>query len=159
MSKPKSKSQGVAVDSGTSPHGLSVGSNLAHQESHSPTSPHSLADGFDVEVVSASGSRAQRSEHGGQAARVKPEIYRDRQVRSCCRSIKAAVLKQSPSHHHLTLDDTEFLHLWFSLQNDRSKLRKAIGKGLAVVGDLRGTDSVWLKLAAIMNRRQQRRPS
>lgn len=152
------QSVGSAEGLGTSPHGLSVDSSQPHQEGRGQGELHSLADGLGV-GVSASGSHAQQSEHGEQAARVKPEIYRNPHVRSCCRSIKAAVLKHEPSRHHLTLDDTEFLHLWFALENSRSKLRKAIGKGLAEVGDLRATDSAWMKLAAIMTRRQQRRPA
>jgi hypothetical protein len=112
----------------------------------------SLAYGF--------GLSAPRTPEGVQALGAsKPAVYRDPQVRCSCRSIKAAVLKQEPSRHHLILDDSEYLHLWFALENSRSKMRKAIGKGLAQVGDLRATDSVWMKLAAIMNRRQQRRPA
>jgi hypothetical protein len=69
------------------------------------------------------------------------------------------VLKQAPSVHRLAVDDSEFLHLFYAVEHDRNKMRKAIGKGLAVVGDLRATDTLWLKLQSVMARRQFRRPT
>ncbi|MDP2759872.1 MAG: hypothetical protein Q8O64_05620 [Sideroxyarcus sp.] len=128
------------------------------------TSPHGLpADGLQAvirpqAVTRQAGAALLHADPQAKRAGI-PLIYRDPQVRGCCRAIKAAVLKQEPGRHYLALDDTEYLHLWFAIEHERSKTRKAIGKGLAVVGDLRATDSVWQKLAAIMNRRQQRRPA
>lgn len=90
----------------------------------------------------------------------RPQIYREPVVRGCCRALKAASLRQQAvGLLHLSLDDTEFVHLWFALSNARSKLRSAISRGKAEIGDLRATDSVWEKLAVVMNQRQRRRPA
>jgi hypothetical protein len=86
-------------------------------------------------------------------------VYRNPLVLSCCRAIKAAVLKQDPHTHRLAFDDCEFLHLFYAVEHDRKKIRQAIGKGLAKSGDLRATDSLWLKLQAVMANRQLRRPA
>jgi hypothetical protein len=138
----------VGFDFGTSPHGLSADLQRTNQESHCLPSLDSLEDGFDF-VADASQPQAAK----------RPLVYRNPLVLSCCRAIKAAVLKQDPHTHRLAFDDCEFLHLFYAVEHDRKKIRQAIGKGLAKSGDLRATDSLWLKLQAVMANRQLRRPA
>lgn len=154
------KSQAQGVEFGTSPHGLSADLLRTHQETGKPVNLPFLEDQQGEAAQDTLGgalTATERTAHGAgapYAGESTPEVYRRPEVRSCCRSIKAAVLKQDPSVHRLAVDDCEFLHLYYAVEHDRSKMRKAIGKGLAVAGDLRATDSLWHKLQAVMNRRQ-----
>lgn len=84
----------------------------------------------------------------------KPEAYSAPEVRSDCRSIRAALraaaaFATKPDRHTLRLTDRELLHLHSALSHDRDKTRKAIGKGLAKYGDLHASDSAWQKLQAV----------
>ena len=145
MTDSKSQTQG-AFDVGTSPHGLSADRPRTHQETHSEVASHSLAD--EVEGLPHREHRPQRREDvasGGPA----PEIYRSVSIRRACRRVKEAASKLFKGSHVLRMDDCEFLHVVYAIERERNKTHKAIRKGLAEVGDLRGTDSLWEKLQVL----------
>ena len=54
----------------------------------------------------------------------------------------------------MSFTEREFLYLHAAVEHCRSKTCKAIGKGIAEVGDLRATDSLWSKLQDVMWARQ-----
>lgn len=111
---------GLAVDAGTYP--------TDHVDAE-PLPPH--AD-----------KQAKRA--GSSSAYSAPE------VRSACRCIRAASAAQhSKDSHTLRFTDRELLHLHSALSHDRNRTRKAIGKGLAKIVDLRASDTVWEKLQAV----------
>jgi hypothetical protein len=140
----KTKQPAPVFDFGTRPHGLSVDKSQIEQESLSPVSLHSLADGFDV---AATGSHAQQSEHGAQTAKM-PEVFGLPEKLGCCQRVEAAS-KTLRKFHYLELTDCEFLHLVSAIEHDRNQTRKAIKKGLACLDDMKGTDSLWQKLQEV----------
>lgn len=87
--------------------------------------------------------------------RKKPEAYTNPEVRSACRCIREAAAKLPKDVHYLRLTDREYLHVYAAVEHDRNRTRKAIGKGLGEIGDLRATDSIWSILQAVMVRRMK----
>ncbi len=79
----------------------------------------------------------------------KPEAYSAPEVRSDCRSVRAAAARHLGISHALRLTHAELVHLHSALSHDRNRTRKAIGKGLAEYGDLHASDSVWEKLQGL----------
>jgi hypothetical protein len=78
----------------------------------------------------------------------KPEAYTE--VRSVCRMLHEAAARQfREGLHYLRLDAHEFAQLYAALGNDRSRVRKLVGRGLLPVGLLRASDSVWQKMQAM----------
>lgn len=96
------------------------------------------------------GPQAPKARAGGL-----PSVYRSPVVRSATRTIRAAFARMPRDLHYLRLTDREFLHVYYSVEHDRSRTRKAIGKGLAHPQDLRASDSLWQALQAIMGRRMK----
>jgi len=77
-----------------------------------------------------------------------PEAYTG--ARNVCRMLHEAAARQHREGiHYLRLDGREFSRLYAALNHERSRIRKLVGKGLAAVGELRATDSVWQKLQAM----------
>lgn len=66
------------------------------------------------------------------------------------RALKAAASRQPEELHRIVLTECEFLHAYFSLEQDRIRTRKSIRKGLMMPQDLEATDSLWVKLEAVM---------
>ena len=77
-----------------------------------------------------------------------PEAYTG--ARNVCRMLHEAAARQHREGiHYLRLDGREFSRLYAALDHERSRIRKLVGKGLAAVGELRATDSVWQKMQAM----------
>lgn len=92
----------------------------------------------------ASSQAAQR------CAGISPGVYRSPQARSVCQVLREAAARQHREGiHYLRLDGREFSRLYAALERERSRIRKLVGKGLAAVGELRATDSVWQKMQAM----------
>ena len=100
----------------------------------------------------ASQQAPQGCAEGSHPWRNPPNVYTSAQTRSACRCIRSAAAKPP---YYLRLTDREFLHAYHAVEHDRSKTRKAIGKGLAEPGDLRATDSLWQVLQDVMTRRMK----
>ncbi len=78
----------------------------------------------------------------------KPDAYTE--ARSVCQMLhKAAARQFREGLHYLRLDAHEFAQLYAALSNDRSRVRKLVGKKLLPVGLLRASDSVWQKIQAM----------
>ena len=93
---------------------------------------------------SASSQAAQR------CAGISPGVYRSPEARSVCQVLREAAARQHREGiHYLRLDGREFSRLYAALDRERSRIRKLVGKGLAAVGELRATDSVWQKMQAM----------
>jgi hypothetical protein len=131
MSNRQNEGFDFAFDLGTSPHGLSVELPLPEQET----------EGASCDLPSAKP--------------VLPLVFRTAKVRQACRCIRAAFAKQPHEVHHLRLTDREFLNVYQAVEHDRSRMRKAIGKGIADHQDLRATDSLWHILQDVMTRRMR----
>lgn len=87
-----------------------------------------------------------------------PEVYRTPEAKEVHRTLTGYVQEQHrQGSHHLLLDDREFLNMYYAVEHDRSAIRKAVGKGLAHIQDLRATDTLWQKLQTVMAFRQYRR--
>jgi hypothetical protein len=56
--------------------------------------------------------------------------------------------------HYLELTDAEFMHILFCVEQDRTRSRKAIKKGLMVEADMEVPNSIWMKIAEIRNLRE-----
>lgn len=102
---------------------------------------------FSASVAALPG--ATRSLRAWQPASCgKPDVYTE--ARSICRALHDAALKQyREGIHYLRLNAQEFAQLYAALSNDRSRVRKMVGKGLLPVGLLRASDSTWQKLQAM----------
>ena len=157
----------VGFDLGTSPHGLSVDLHRPDQETRRRSSLHFPASGLKRSDASAESAvfppltaqAASCSPSSEPAAPTgcagKPQVYRTPQVREASRCLRVRAALLTPSGlHHMSFTDQEFLHLQSAVDRCRSKTRKAIGKGIAEVGDLRATDSLWEKLQDVMWARQ-----
>lgn len=118
-------------DVGTSPHGLSADLARQHQE-----------------TLEAESLRSP-------AKLVLPLVYRSIQVRSACRALRAAFAKRPNEVHYLRLTDRQFLQVYSAVEHARSRTRKAIGKGIADIQDLRASDPLWDALQAVMVRRMK----
>jgi hypothetical protein len=146
MNKSTSSVSGLVVDSvfdfGTSPHGLSADLLEGSGKNLEPENLDSLID------------------QQGEAAQYKPQIYRNAEVRRCCRQVRGAALaaglqSQTQGVHTLRLDDAEFLHLVFAVERSRTKMRNAVAKGLADFEDLQATRSLWDKLQVLRAHRMR----
>jgi hypothetical protein len=72
------------------------------------------------------------------------------ETQNALRSIREAAARQfREGLHYLRLDAHEFAQLYAALGNDRSRVRKLVGRGLLPVGLLRASDSVWQKMQAM----------
>jgi hypothetical protein len=159
----------VAVDFGTSPHGLSVELPRPHQEIREAPSLLSLADAFKglIEQSEVMGAFAPISEaqpvdfeafdEEPQGAEVGLSFYDRQAVQETCCCIRKAVAKQERNLHRLRFDSVELVHLFQAVESSRKRARQAAGKGLVKVGVLRATDSLWQKLQTAMQHCHQRR--
>lgn len=78
----------------------------------------------------------------------KPKIYTE--ARSVCQALhEAAVRQYREGIHYLRLDAHELAQLYAALNNDRSRVRKLVGRGILPVGLLRASDTVWQKMQAM----------
>lgn len=77
----------------------------------------------------------------------KPDPYMSPETKSVLCAIREAAARQfREGLHYLRLDAHEFAQLYAALSNDRSRVRKLVGKGLLPVGLLRASDSTWQKM-------------
>ena len=132
----------AALDFGTSPHGLSAdlapavsGNTPKEQPATLPAKP----------VLTF-----QQAPEGRAAA--KPMVYTSAKARSACRCLREASAKPP---YYLRLDDQQFLQVYLAIEQDRSRTRKAIGKGIAELHDLRASDPLWQILQDVMTRRMK----
>lgn len=150
--------EAAGFDVGTSPHGLSVELAQMHQGEHGGsnnsdpcklvlTLPDAGREGKLLFAAALPG--AARSLRVRQPASCgKPDVYTE--ARSICRTLHDAALKQyREGIHYLRLNAREFAQLYAALDNDRSRVRKMVGKGVLPVGLLRASDSVWHKMQAM----------
>lgn len=145
-------------DLGTSPHGLSADLPPPVQETREglslspPAKP--LLTFLEPSAIPASPEGVYGRAVGFK--RKKPGAYTNPEVRSACRCLREAAAKQArEGAHYLRLNDREFLWVYSAIEHDRNRTRKAIGKGLCEIGDLRATDSIWGILQAVMVRRMK----
>ena len=142
-----------AFDFGTSPHGLSAELHRTDQETggasscHPPAKPVLTFGGDDAGGDDAGCGRA--SDRTGTL----PMVYR--QTRKVCRAIREAFSRKPHDVHYLRLDDRAFLQVYSAIERDRSRTRKAIGKGIADHQDLRASDPLWQILQDVMTRRMR----
>ncbi|OGT04096.1 MAG: hypothetical protein A2Z65_08835 [Gallionellales bacterium RIFCSPLOWO2_02_58_13] len=109
--------------------------------------PARPAFGFDVFDHAALPTAERRYEHG-KAASCGKSVYTE--ARNVCQLLHdAAVKRYREGIHYLRLDARELAQLYAALDNDRSRVRKLVGKGLLPVGLLRASDSVWQKMQAM----------
>lgn len=145
-------------DFGTSPHGLPADLAAAHQETSevASLSPPAKPVLTSLEPSASSEPSTGRSAEGAHPWRNKPNVYTSAQARSSCRCLRlaAAELASKPPYY-LRLADREFLQVYAAVEHDRSRTRKAIGKGLAEPGDLRASDPLWQILQDVMTRRMK----
>lgn len=148
-------------DFGTSPHGLSAGLPLPHQETPEASSLPPPAKPVLTLPDDAASPAARTKEHGeGLRAEVahpwrnKPDVYTSAKAACRCLRAAAAELAAKPPYY-LRLSDREFLQVYEAVEHDRSRTRKAIGKGLAEHGDLRASDPLWQILQDVMTRRMK----
>lgn len=79
-----------------------------------------------------------------------PPAFCSAETRGVLRVLHEAASRQfREGLHYLRLDAHEIAQLYAALDNDRSRVRKMVGKGLMPVGVLRASDSVWHKLQAM----------
>lgn len=117
---------------------------------HRPPRPLKVSPAFASVTGSNLAPPASQQAPQGRAG-VLPGVYR--QARSACRCIREAAARQSKDAHYLRLDDRAFLQVYQAVEHDRSRTRKAIGKGLAKPGDLRASDPLWQILQDAMTKR------
>lgn len=126
--------EAAGFDVGTSPHGLSVELAQMHQGEHGGSNN---SDPCKLVLTLPDAGREG-----------KPDVYTE--ARSICRTLHDAALKQyREGIHYLRLNAREFAQLYAALDNDRSRVRKMVGKGGLPVGLLRASDSVWHKMQAM----------
>jgi hypothetical protein len=123
MRDSKSQAQGVGFDFGTSPHGLSAGHPRTYRKPRRADGLRFLGDGFSAAAGAAGGALSAQA--------------------------GAASAAGLPRFHYLELTDREFLHLLSAVEHARNRTRKAIKNGLAVEGDMEGTNSLWQKLQEV----------
>lgn len=91
------------------------------------------------------GQQAPQGRAGGCSS-----VYRSPEMRSICQTLREAAARQyREGIHYLRLNAREFAQLYAALSNDRSRVRKLVGKGLLPVGLLRASDSTWQKMQAM----------
>ena len=82
--------------------------------------------------------------------RNKPDVYTCPETQSVLAAIREAAARQHREGiHYLRLDGGEFSQLYAALGHERSRIRKLVSRGLAAIGELRISDSVWQKLQAM----------
>lgn len=80
----------------------------------------------------------------------KPDVYTCPETQSVLAAIREAAARQHREGiHYLRLDGGEFAQLYAALGHERSRIRKLVSRGLAAIGELRISDSVWQKLQAM----------
>ena len=119
----------LAVDFGTSPHGLFADNPPAHQETR-------CTDGgrFPAKPVLTVGEFPPV----GQAHERRNVVPRLR---------RASAFEEL---HRLELTEREFLHAHAAVAQERNRTRQAIRQGKATAQDLQATDGLWDKLQAVM---------
>jgi hypothetical protein len=136
MSKSKHQTQGADFDFGTSPHGLSADHLEVAGKNQGDVNLQSLQDAFAVRGSEESDRQNWLDD--------TPPLSRRKEAR------RGGV---SSSHllrfHYLEMEEVEFLHVFFAVEQDRRRTRKAIRKGIAVDEDLKASDSLWNKLCEI----------
>lgn len=137
-----------AFDFGTSPHGLSADAPLSNQETLGlddvSTLSTELASGLHGEAIGKANhpSASQQAKRAGALGCACLGSTADSQQRRA--AARAAGL------HSLDLDECEFLHTFYAVEHGCKQIRRAIKKGLAIGQDLQATDSLWIKLEALM---------
>ncbi len=129
-----------AVDVGTSPHGLSADRLQPAQETR------------EVSDNRPPAKRGFNAFEGGadRGDRHAENVYRDPETRRVLEVLREVAARQfREGLHYLRLDAREFAQLYAALDNDRSRVRKLVGKGVLPVGLLRCSDSVWQKMQAM----------
>ncbi len=129
------------VDVGTSPHGLPVDLRQPVQETREVSGNRSPAKrGFNALECGAERGDGHAAEN----------VYRDPETRRVLEVLREVAARQfREGLHYLRLDAREFAQLYAALDNDRSRVRKLVGKGVLPVGLLRCSDSVWQKMQAM----------
>lgn len=140
----------TGFDFGTSPHGLPAGLPLPVQETPEALSLPPSAKPLLTSSEPSTGSAAE----GAHQWRNKPNVYTSAKAACRCLRSAAAELASKPPYY-LRLSDREFLQVYEAVNHDRSRTRKAIGKGLAEHGDLRASDPLWQILQDVMTRRMK----
>lgn len=141
-------------DFGASPHGLSAGLPLPVQETLEASSLSLHAKPLlTFSEPSTSPARPQGA-YGREMGfkRSMPNVYTS--AKANCRSLQQAACAAQPPYY-LRLGDREFLQVYSAVEHDRNRTRKAIGKGLCEVGDLRASDPLWQILQDVMTRRMK----
>lgn len=149
-------------DFGTSPHGLSAGLPLPVQETPEasslslPAKPLlTLTDEVAFLPVDAVPPSLPHVSEANAAKRSgKPNVYTSAKAACRCLRLAAAELAAKPPYY-LRLSDREFLQVYVAIEHDRSRTRKAIGKGIADPQDLRASDPLWQILQDVMTRRMK----
>ncbi len=91
-------------------------------------------------------------EHG-EGLRVLPEAYSSAKARKACQWIRNEVARRYASGScYLVLSRQEFRQAYRAVEQERNRKRKAVGKGLAKLQDLRASDSLWEILRRINGR-------
>lgn len=134
--------------------GAGVMAACGHADTHPTPAIIEAAEPFPAKPVLILGAAAlpvparSGSEDGAPARSGKPKVYTE--SRSVCQALREAAAKQHREGiHYLRLDAHEFAQLYAALDNDRSRVRKLVGRGLLPVGLLRASDSVWQKMQAM----------
>jgi len=111
----------------------------------------SRQSGQHAPQVEAEGIRPPAGQQAPQGRAVGlPLAYRSAEVQSVLHALREAAARQfREGLHYLRLDAREFAQLYTALNNDRSRVRKLVGRGLLPVGLLRASDSVWHKMQAM----------
>ena len=82
--------------------------------------------------------------------RNKPDVYTCPETQSVLAAIREAAARQHREGiHYLRLDGGEFSQLYAALGHERSRVRKLVSRGLAAIGELRISDSVWQKMQSM----------
>lgn len=151
--------QAAGFDVGTSPHGLSAGLPVQVQET-----PEASSLGFHAKpVLTFAGAALPAEATCGRGASASPQapqgrgraegcpmVYRSPEVQGVLCALREAAARQfREGLHYLRLDAREFAQLYAVLDNERSRVRKLVGKGLVDMANLRASDSIWQKMQAM----------
>lgn len=111
----------------------------------------SHADAYPMQAAARAAAPLPASQQAPQGrAGGCSSVYRSPETRSICQALREAAARQHREGiHYLRLDAHEFAQLYAALDNDRSRVRKLVGRGVLPVGLLRASDTVWQKMQAM----------
>lgn len=137
-----------AFDLGISPHGLSANLPPPYQETRGLEDVSKRSTELESSDLAELGTAPHHPSASQQAKRAGGWCY-------VCHGSQAGGQQRRASArpagtHSLELTECELLHAFYAVEQDRNQLRKAIRKGRAVEADLQGSQSLWVKLEAIM---------